>query len=80
METTETTTELDAGRLEAFGEQMLGILNQGMAANMISIGHQVGLFDAMAAMGTHGTSQEIADSAGLDERYVREWLGAMTTA
>ena len=25
------------------------------------------------------TSQEIADAAGLDERYVREWLGAMVT-
>jgi 2-polyprenyl-3-methyl-5-hydroxy-6-metoxy-1,4-benzoquinol methylase len=26
------------------------------------------------------TSLEIADKAGLNERYVREWLGAMTTA
>ena len=25
------------------------------------------------------TSPEIADGAGLDERYVREWLGAMVT-
>ncbi len=76
----ETTVELDGGKVAAFGEKMLNILNSGMAANMISIGHQVGLFDAMAGLGTAATSQEIADAAGLNERYVREWLGAMTTA
>jgi len=25
------------------------------------------------------TSLQIAEAVGLDERYVREWLGAMTT-
>jgi SAM-dependent methyltransferase len=37
----------------------------------------MGLFEA-AAQGP-ATSQELAERAGLDERYVREWLGAMTT-
>jgi hypothetical protein len=32
----------------------------------------------VAAKGS-GTSEEIADRAGLNERYVREWLGAMVT-
>ncbi len=36
------------------------------------------LFDA-AALGP-ATSQELATRAGLHERYVREWLGAMATA
>jgi ubiquinone/menaquinone biosynthesis C-methylase UbiE len=36
------------------------------------------LFDAMAA-GT-GTSADIAERAGLSERHVREWLGAVTSA
>ena len=76
----EATIELDGSKVAAFGEKMLGILNGGMAANMISIGHQVGLFDAMSGMGMAATSQEIADESGLNERYVREWLGAMTTA
>jgi 2-polyprenyl-3-methyl-5-hydroxy-6-metoxy-1,4-benzoquinol methylase len=71
---------LDEEKLEAFAERMLQIVNLGMTANMMSIGHQVGLFDAMAALPTHATSEEIAASAELDERYVREWLGAMTTA
>jgi 2-polyprenyl-3-methyl-5-hydroxy-6-metoxy-1,4-benzoquinol methylase len=43
---------------------------------MISIGHRSGLFDVMNRHG-FATSEELATSAGLRERYVREWLGAM---
>ena len=53
--------ELDMSKVEAFGEQMMGILNSGMTANMMSIGHQVGLFDAMAGLDGHATSEQIAD-------------------
>jgi 2-polyprenyl-3-methyl-5-hydroxy-6-metoxy-1,4-benzoquinol methylase len=45
---------------------------------MISIGHRTGLFDAMQRL-PPSTSGEIAAAAGLRERYVREWLGAMVT-
>jgi SAM-dependent methyltransferase len=48
-----------------------------MLTLMVDIGHKTGLFDA-AAQGP-GTSREIAERAGLDERYIREWLGAMAT-
>jgi 2-polyprenyl-3-methyl-5-hydroxy-6-metoxy-1,4-benzoquinol methylase len=71
---------LDASKVEAFSEKMLGILNGGMAANMVSIGHRTGLFDSMATLTDAATSAEIAAAAGLDERYVREWLAAMATA
>lgn len=71
---------LDMAKVEAFGETMMSILNLGMTANMMSIGHQVGLFDAMGQAAAHATSDQIADRAGLDERYVREWLGAMATS
>jgi SAM-dependent methyltransferase len=57
---------------------MLDVLNHAAIALMTSIGHRVGLFDAMADR-LPTTSQEIADAAGLNERYVREWLGAMVT-
>jgi SAM-dependent methyltransferase len=46
---------------------------------MVSVGHRTGLFDKMATM-PPATSQEIAKQTGLNERYVREWLGNMTTA
>ena len=54
-------------------------LNEAFVALMISIGHRTGLFDVMAAL-PPSTSLDIAIAAGLAERYVREWLAAMTAA
>jgi SAM-dependent methyltransferase len=73
-----TEQALDRARSQAFAERMVGVVNGAAIALMTSIGHQVGLFDAMASM-PPATSQQIADTAGLNERYVREWLGAMVT-
>jgi len=42
-------------------------------------GHRLGLFDAMADMPAAG-SEAIAARCGLNERYVREWLGAMVAS
>ncbi len=67
----------DKQRGAAFLEHMTSIMNGGALALMCSIGHKTGLFDTMAGLAP-ATSQEIADAAGLQERYVREWLGAMT--
>lgn len=69
---------LDVQKADAFAERMLDILNSGALALMISIGHRTRLFDVMSTM-PPATSTQIADQAGLDERYVREWLGAMVT-
>jgi SAM-dependent methyltransferase len=57
---------------------MMDILNGAGITLMTSIGHQVGLFDTMASL-PPATSQQLAEAAGLHERYVREWLGAMLT-
>jgi 2-polyprenyl-3-methyl-5-hydroxy-6-metoxy-1,4-benzoquinol methylase len=57
---------------------MLEWLNGGAIAVMISIGHRTGLFDTLSEL-PPSTSEEIAAAAGLNERYVREWLGAMLT-
>lgn len=69
---------IDQARAEAFAGRLLGILNDSALALMISIGHRTGLFDTMAALNP-ATSAEIAAAARLHERYVREWLGALTT-
>jgi SAM-dependent methyltransferase len=61
-----------------FAERMLRTMNEAALALMVSVGHRTGLFDVMAAMPA-ATSAEIATRASLDERYVREWLAAMTT-
>ncbi|HSI80684.1 MAG TPA: methyltransferase domain-containing protein [Solirubrobacterales bacterium] len=70
---------LDTAKAEAFGERMLNAVNEASLVLMTSVGHRTGLFDAMAGI-EPATSDEIAAAAGLDERYVREWLGAMVTA
>jgi SAM-dependent methyltransferase len=72
----EGTPDLDAQT--GFEEQMIDILNHGALALMLSIGHRTGLLDAMGQLGWT-TSEDLAVAADLDERYVREWLGAMTT-
>jgi SAM-dependent methyltransferase len=70
-------TKLSAESLDEFGERYLDILNHGALAVMISIGYRTGLFAAMRKSGP-ATSHELAEHAGLHERYIREWLGAMT--
>lgn len=59
-------------------DRLRRILNDASLALMISVGHRTGLFDAMAGMAPAGAG-EVAAAAGLEPRYVREWLGAMVT-
>ncbi|HEU0116325.1 MAG TPA: hypothetical protein VFQ80_16670, partial [Thermomicrobiales bacterium] len=68
----------DQARSDAFAARMAEALNGAAIALMASIGHQVGLFDVMAERPT-ATSDQLAEAAGLDERYVREWLAALVT-
>ena len=70
--------QLDQQKADEFAERLLGMLNSGALALMTSIGHRTGLFDTMAERGA-STSSQLAEAAGLNERYVREWLGAMVT-
>lgn len=79
MTTQSTGQDLDQGRVEEFGVRMIGVLESASAALLCSLGHRLGLFDTMAGRGAMG-SREVADAAGLNERYVREWLGGATTA
>jgi ubiquinone/menaquinone biosynthesis C-methylase UbiE len=70
---------MDQQKAEAFASRLLTVLNDGALCLMASIGHRTGLFDAMRDWSPQ-TSNEIASRAGLNERYVREWLGAMVTS
>ena len=71
-------SEMDQVKTDAFADRMLNILNDGALAIMTSMGHRTGLFDAMSNL-PPSTTDQIAVAAGLNERYVREWLGAMVT-
>jgi 2-polyprenyl-3-methyl-5-hydroxy-6-metoxy-1,4-benzoquinol methylase len=76
---TRTDSGFDSQKAEAFAGRVLSALNDAAFCLMASIGHRTGLFDAMRDQPPM-TSQDLATRAGLNERYVREWLGAMVTS
>ena len=71
-------SSFDSSNAGAFADRLLTTLNHGALCLMISVGHRTGLFDILRGLAP-STSAEIAGHAGLNERYVREWLGAMVT-
>jgi 2-polyprenyl-3-methyl-5-hydroxy-6-metoxy-1,4-benzoquinol methylase len=79
MSTVMTRPEIDTAKAEAFAGRFVTALNNGALCLMASIGHRTGLFDALSTL-PPATSGEIASRAHLNERYVREWLGAMVAA
>jgi 2-polyprenyl-3-methyl-5-hydroxy-6-metoxy-1,4-benzoquinol methylase len=76
--TTATTTLHDntVDTTEEFAGRMVGAIDSASQAILMSIGHQTNLFDTMAEL-PPATSTQIADATGLNERYVREWLGGV---
>ncbi|MCT7660296.1 class I SAM-dependent methyltransferase [Mycobacterium deserti] len=64
---------------EEFAARIAGAVDAASLALLLSIGHQTTLFDTLAGL-PPSTSGQIADAAGLDERYVREWLGGVASA
>jgi 2-polyprenyl-3-methyl-5-hydroxy-6-metoxy-1,4-benzoquinol methylase len=76
--TTSIDQQIDPARVEKFGEELIGVINAGSLAIVLSLGHKTGLFDTMRALGP-ASSDAIAERAGLVERYVREALGALVT-
>lgn len=67
---------IDTAKAADFEGRVVGMLNNGALCLMTSLGHRTGLFDTMAGLPA-STSAEVAEAAGLQERYVREWLAAM---
>ena len=75
--TTRTDPAVEIGVAEEFADRMLGIFNDSALGLLLSLGHQTGLLETMAGLAP-ATSAQIAAAAGLQERYVREWLGGVT--
>ena len=71
--------QFDSAVAEAFVARISAMLDGAATMLMTSIGHRTGLFDLMARMPA-STSAAIASSAGLSERYVREWLAALVAS
>ena len=64
--------------MEAFIARLLKTYTESMVTLMIDLAFRTGLLEALAA--GEATSEELAERAGLVERYVRECLGALVTA
>lgn len=60
---------------EAFVEHVFADLAASYSGVMVSIGHRLGLYRALAGKGPT-SSLELAARTGCDERYVREWLNS----
>jgi SAM-dependent methyltransferase len=71
-----TPLDRNTDSTEEFAERLVGAIDSASLAILLSIGHQTKLFDTMAEL-PPATSQQIAEAAGLNERYVREWLGGV---
>lgn len=72
---TARTTAMDPKKLDAMIGRALGDLSSGYGGVMVSLGHRLGLYKAMAGAGPL-SARELAGRAGCAERYVREWLNA----
>ena len=70
--------KLDQAKLDGFAERMVRVLNDAGLALMTSIGHRTRLFEVMGRLEPSSVAT-ISRTAGLNERYVKEWLGAMVT-
>ena len=79
LNTNRKSVVVDQSKAEVFAGRMVDILNSSLLGLMISVGYQTNLFDVMAKLPNPSTTAEIAKTANLNERYVREWLGAMVT-
>ncbi|MGD0073119.1 MAG: methyltransferase domain-containing protein [Candidatus Binataceae bacterium] len=73
-------TEADREKVRAFAMQILSDIATTLTGALNYIGDKLGIFKAMAAAGAPVTVEELARRTGLNARYLREWLGAMTAA
>src|SRR5437764_6113480 len=75
MATVEQPVEIDGAKLEAFVFRAVDEIGATLNAALVVMGDKLGLYRAMAGAGPLEPG-EIAQRAGVAERYVREWLNA----
>ena len=75
---TSTAPAPDTGS-SAVLERLVQVLDDGATAVLLGLGHDTGLLETLADL-PPATSRQVADAAGLEERYVREWLGGVVCA
>lgn len=72
-------TTIDDERLEQFLGQVVSDVGAALNGALVMIGGELGLWRAMDGAGPL-TAAELAERAGVRERYVREWLAAQAAS
>ena len=62
-----------------FSERLTATLNHGALNLAMALGYKARIFDVMDEFESPETASAIADKAGLNGRYVKEWLGVMVS-
>lgn len=70
-------SDIDGRRVKQFAVSLLERYSAAMVTVLLDLGQRTGLTTALAS-GT-ATVDQLAERAGCDPRYTREWLGAMVT-
>jgi SAM-dependent methyltransferase len=65
---------VDPDALKLYSFQLFKHLEGAVTAGMVHLGDQLGLYRAMKRAGQPLSTSDLAARAGLDERWVREWL------
>ncbi|KAL3878392.1 hypothetical protein ACJMK2_030748 [Sinanodonta woodiana] len=63
-----------------FNGYLMNMFASGFTSLAIAIGRETGLFEVLCKADSAMTCKEIAEATKLKERYVKEWLGCMTSA
>ena len=77
--TQKNNATVDPALQEAFAGKLIGQFSGTMTVLLATLGDRLGLFKDLAAKGP-ATSAELAKRTGLNERYLREWLGGLAAA
>ncbi len=64
--------------MENFEQKLVDILNYGALNLAIGIGYKHKIFDVMEDLAGPASVQALAETTGLNQRYLKEWLGIMT--
>lgn len=70
---------MDKARSQAFMRKMVADVGTALTGALVHVGDRTGLFRAMADAGDLDAAA-LAQRSGMTERYVEEWLSAMTCA
>ena len=71
--------QIDEAKAEEFVGKVIGDFAGAMTTVLTLIGDQLGLFKELAENGP-ANSEQLAERAGIDERYAREWLHGLHAA